>query len=970
MSENKKEVNNEAVKQLSTYKASRLTELNSKITREKTRAAVLMASIRAKREALIAKAAEEEAERLAAQEAAAVDSAEQKASDADANAKSAESLQIPDAFAKDGSVENVSVKESAPVSKQSADSTPPQEERKAEKEETAVETETPVSNQASELEVEPIAKAAELKPVSEAPKAVDAPKGAKDKDKKTSEAEKGKKKKETEVSAADNNTVTEDGIIVKTSSDGKQKTEIMPNGEVRRIYIPPTPKPKVQTRVFGQGGYNSRDSRGARNAGGAPYQGGGYQGRNNLQGGSNTSSAPYRSQRPAGGLSGANFTPPPLSGAAASKNKSRGGKPSQNTARFDDKTLNKRALIKKGYIVEDKIDIDGDGEVRIRSGRNNKNRGGAGGGPIVIENAIITTDPVSIKVLSEKIGKTGAEIIKTLFFLGIIKTINESIDFATAELVSSEFNISLEYKPDVTFEDTLAARHVFDDEDEMDKLLPRPPVVTIMGHVDHGKTSLLDYIRKTNVTGGEAGGITQHIGAYTVTLNGSPITFLDTPGHEAFTSMRARGAQVTDIAVLVVAADDGIMPQTIEAINHAKSAKVPIIVAVNKMDKAGANPDRVMQQLTDQSIVPEEWGGDTPVVKVSAKTGLGISDLLENILTLAEIKELKANPDRKARGTIIEARLDKGHGRTATILVQNGTLHVGDNVVAGICTGKIRAMLDDKGRKVKKAGPSVPVSVTGWDELPEAGDLIDVVADEKFARELAEERKIKRDSAGVETGAVSLNDLFDKISKGELKSVKLIVKADVQGSLEAVKQSLSKLGTEEVTIDIIHGGVGPINEGDVALADTAKAVIIGFNVRPDTNAKTLASQKNIDIRFYNIIYEAIDDIEKAVKGLLEPTFKEVILGTAEVRELFKISGVGVIAGSHVIDGKIVKGAKARLIRNGKVEYSGEIASLRHNKDDVKEMAKNFDCGIMLVNYQDVKQGDVIEAYQMEKVSEN
>lgn len=572
--------------------------------------------------------------------------------------------------------------------------------------------------------------------------------------------------------------------------------------------------------------------------------------------------------------------------------------------------------------------------------------------------------------MSEKIGKYAAEIVKTLFVLGIMKTINDSIDFATAELVADEFGITLEYKPDVTFEDTLTAQLEVDEVEDLENLVPRPPIVTIMGHVDHGKTSLLDYIRKTNVTGGEAGGITQHIGAYTVTLKGAPITFLDTPGHEAFTSMRARGAQVTDIAVLVVAADDGIMPQTIEAISHAKQANVPIIVALNKMDRAGANPDRVLSQLAENGVTPEEWGGDTPVVRVSAKTGMGVEELLEQILVRAEVEELRANPDRAARGTIIEAKLDKGLGKIATILVQTGTLHVGDNVVAGVCTGKIRAMIDDKGRKVKKAGPSTPVSVTGWDDVPEAGDRLDVVADEKFARELAEERKLKLAASQNENTAVSLNDLFDKISKGELKSVKLIIKADVQGSVEAVKQSLSKLGNEEVNIDIIHSAVGGIKESDVLLAETSGAIIIGFNVRPDTNAKQLAAQKHIDIRFYNIIYNAIEDIEKAVKGMLDPKFQEVVLGSAEIRELFKISGVGTIAGCHVVDGKIVRGAKARLIRNGKVEYTGEIASLRHGKDDVKEMAKNFDCGIMLQNYQDVKVDDIIEAFTMEQTNED
>ncbi|MEG1662666.1 MAG: translation initiation factor IF-2, partial [Clostridia bacterium] len=729
------------------------------------------------------------------------------------------------------------------------------------------------------------------------------------------------------------------------------------------------------------------------------YQGsnpnGGYQGNNQSGGyqGGNPSGG-YQGNNPSGGYQGNrpfnnNFNPnggrPPRPNAmniaatappfpvpkgATKKPPVKAGQ--NNNAKFDDRNaLNKRALFQRGYEGAPKVYIaDGtavvldEEQIKIRT---KKNRNINSSGQIVIEHAIITTDPVSIKVLSDKIGKTATEIIKILFSLSIIKTINENIDFETAELVAEELNITLEYKPDVTFEDTLIAKHDFDDIDELDKLIARPPVVTIMGHVDHGKTSLLDYIRKAHVTSGEAGGITQHIGAYTVSLKGSPITFLDTPGHEAFTSMRARGAQVTDIAVLVVAADDGIMPQTIEAINHAKQAKVPIIVAVNKMDKVAADPDRILQQLSDHEILPEEWGGDTPVVKVSAKTGAGVDELLSNILTLAEIKELRANPNRNARGTIIEARLDKGLGKIATILVQNGTLRVGDNVVAGVCTGKIRAMIDDKGKNIRKAGPSIPVSVTGWDEVPEAGDHIDVVNDEKFAHELADERRIKTAGANNETMSVNLNDLFEKIQKGELKSVKLIIKADVQGSLEAVKQSLSKLSNEEVGIDIIHGGVGTIKESDVLLAETANAIIIGFNVRADIKSKQIAAQKKIDIRYYDVIYNAIEDIEKAVKGLLEPKFKEVILGTAEIREVFRIGGVGTIAGSHVMDGKIIRGSKARLLRDGKVEYTGEIASLRHNKDDVKEMAKNFDCGIMLTNYMDFKQGDIIEAFQMEKI---
>lgn len=910
MPENKKETNVDSVKKLGDFKATKLADLIGDISREKSRANVIMASIKAKRDALIAKAADEAKAKAEAEAKANVEVKVEKVEKVESEVKAPEV--------------KAEVKAEAPAQK-------PDKAEKVAPEVKKVE------------EQKPQEKAAEKKAQ---PKTEDAP------------------AKKAETPAQEPKKEEKPRIVVtpKTPFElAQENPEILPNGEIRRIYVPPTPKPKVQTRVFGQNGYQA--PRGQK-----PQGQGGYQqrpqGQNQQQGGMRRPSASQNLANVA-----QQFPPKPAG------QKGKGGKPNANNAnnnsnKFDDRTMNKRALLKKGYIVDDRISYDEDGEMVVRNYKVNKNRGGGNSATIIIENAVITTDPVSIKTLSEKIGKSAAEIVKTLFVLGIMKTINDSIDFATAELVADEFGIKLEYKPDVTLEDTLSAQLEVDDEEELDNLVPRPPIVTIMGHVDHGKTSLLDYIRKTNVTGGEAGGITQHIGAYTVTLNGSPITFLDTPGHEAFTSMRARGAQVTDIAILVVAADDGIMPQTLEAISHAKQANVPIIVALNKMDRAGANPDRVLSQLAENGVTPEEWGGETPVVRVSAKTGMGVEELLEQILVRAEFEELRANPNRNARGTIIEAKLDKGLGKIATILVQTGTLHVGDNVVAGTCTGKIRAMIDDKGRKVKKAGPSMPVSVTGWDDVPEAGDRIDVVADEKFARELAEERKLKLAASQTESTSVSLNDLFDKISKGELKSVKLIIKADVQGSVEAVKQSLGKLGNDEVNIDIIHAAVGGIKESDVLLAETSNAIIIGFNVRPDTNAKQLAAQKKIDIRFYNIIYNAIEDIEKAVKGMLDPRFQEVVLGSADVRELFKISGVGTIAGCHVTDGKIVRGAQARLIRNGKVEYTGEIASLRHGKDDVKEMARNFDCGIMLSNFQDIKVDDVIEAFTMEKTNED
>ena len=898
MPEIKKETTVDPVKKLGEYRNA-FAELSGVISREKSRANSIMSAIKTKRDALVAKAREEKLK-------------------AETTVQEAKEAEVKPVEAKNAPEIKVDVKGEGA-------------------------TQTSAKSAGSQIDEQKSAPAKAETGDKQAQKPAN---------KKAATEQKPAKEQKTEQ-------VKPTPVIPKTPFElAQENPEILPNGEVRRIYVPPTPKPKVQTRVFGQNGYQQPRGNRPQNQGG--------QGQKGQQGGAQ--GAPRRPGYGSANLANVAQQFPPKTATQ----KGKGGKQNANanSNKFDDRTMNKRALIKKGYIVDDRITLDEDGEMVVRNYKVNKNRGGGNSATVVIENAVITTDPVSIKTLSEKIGKTAAEIVKTLFVLGIMKTINDSIDFATAELVADEFGIKLEYKPDVTFEDTLTAQLEVDDEEELENLVPRPPIVTIMGHVDHGKTSLLDYIRKSNVTSGEAGGITQHIGAYTVTLNGSPITFLDTPGHEAFTSMRARGAQVTDIAVLVVAADDGIMPQTLEAISHAKQAEVPIIVALNKMDRAGANPDRVLSQLAENGVTPEEWGGDTPVVRVSAKTGMGVEDLLEQILVRAEVEELRANPDRNARGTIIEAKLDKGLGKIATILVQTGTLHVGDNVVAGVCTGKIRAMIDDKGRKVKKAGPSTPVSVTGWDDVPEAGDRIDVVADEKFARQLAEERKLKLAAGQNESTSVSLNDLFDKISKGELKSVKLIIKADVQGSVEAVKQSLAKLGNEEVNIDIIHSAVGGIKESDVLLAETSNAIIIGFNVRPDTNAKQLAAQKHIDIRFYNIIYNAIEDIEKAVKGMLDPKFTEVVLGSADVRELFKISGVGIIAGCHVTDGKIVRGAKARLIRNGKVEYTGEIASLRHGKDDVKEMARNFDCGIMLSNFQDIKVDDVIEAFTMEQTNED
>ena len=551
--------------------------------------------------------------------------------------------------------------------------------------------------------------------------------------------------------------------------------------------------------------------------------------------------------------------------------------------------------------------------------------------------------------------------------LGMMKTINDSIDIETAQLIADEFNITIEYKPEATTESTLSEIQENDDIEELDKLQPRPPIITIMGHVDHGKTSLLDYIRKSRVALGETGGITQAIGAYTISLNGRTITFIDTPGHEAFTAMRARGSKVTDIAILVVAADDGIMPQTIESINHAKTAGVPIIVAINKIDKNGSNPDRVLQQLTEYELIPEEWGGSTQVCKVSAKTGEGIQNLLENIILQADILELKANPDRSASGSVIESRLDKGKGPLATILVQKGTLKVGDYVVAGTCYGKIRGMVDDKGKAVKSAGPSIPVSVSGFTEVQLAGDTLILVQIEKFAKDLITERKNKLNQNVQTSGATSLADIYAKVKAGELKSLKIILKADVQGSVEAVASSLSQLGNDEVRIEIIHKAVGNITENDINLAVTAGAIIIGFNLPLTAQMKSLAEKNKVDIRTYAIIYEAIDEVKKAVKGMLAPKFEEITNGQAEVRALFNITGAGVIAGSYVISGLIKKGSYARLIRNKEVVVTTTIASLKHNKDDVKEIKEGWECGIQLQNFQEIQVGDIIESFTKEEI---
>lgn len=572
-------------------------------------------------------------------------------------------------------------------------------------------------------------------------------------------------------------------------------------------------------------------------------------------------------------------------------------------------------------------------------------------------------DEITVGELAAALKKTAAEVIKTLLKLGMMATVNQVIDYDTAEIVVTEMGAKIEHAVTVTIEEKIMDIT----EDTEEDLVPRSPVVVVMGHVDHGKTSLLDAIRNTAVTDTEAGGITQHIGAYRVNCNGQDITFLDTPGHAAFTAMRQRGAMATDIAVLVVAADDGIMPQTIEAINHAKAAKVQIIVAINKMDKPDANPERIMQQLTEHSLVPEEWGGDIICVPVSAKTHMGIDKLLENILLVSEMLELKANPNRKAKGVVIEARLDKGRGPVATLLVQNGTLNFGDIIVAGTTVGRVRMMIDENGKEVKTAGPSVPVEITGLAETPSAGDGFDAVSDERLARELVEQRKekIKNDMFNAKE-KVTLDNLFNQLSEGELKTLNVIVKADVQGSVEAVKDSLEKLSNDEVKVSVIHGGVGAVNESDVMLAQTSGAIIVGFNVRPDAVARESAERDGVDIRLYRIIYDCIEEIEAAMKGMLAPKFRENILGTVEVRNTYKISNVGTIAGCYVTSGKVTRACRIRVVRDGIVIAEDEISSLRRFKDDVKEVAQGYECGIGLEKFSDIKEGDVFEAFVMEE----
>ena len=631
--------------------------------------------------------------------------------------------------------------------------------------------------------------------------------------------------------------------------------------------------------------------------------------------------------------------------------------------------FSKRDLLKRGYAVDGSLLEDNEMSRYVKVKKKNKDNDSSAQ-RIKIDHAVLNSEVVPIRVLSEKIGVTAKDIINKLFQLGKIVTINGTISFEEAEMIAIDYNIELELKMEATAEDKL--KELVQKDVDTANLVKRPPVVTIMGHVDHGKTSLLDYIRKTNVVAKEAGGITQHIGAYTIDVNGEKITFLDTPGHEAFTAMRMRGAKVTDIAVIVVAADDGIMPQTVEAINHAKEAGVVIMIAVNKIDKPGANVERIKQELTQYDIMCEEWGGDVMVCPISAKYGQGVHELLEGILLQAEVLELKANKKTKASGTIIEARLDKGIGPVATVLVQNGTLKVKDYVVAGTTIGKVRAMTDCQGKQVKEAGPSYAVQIQGFSEVPNAGDIMVAVADEKLAKQVVQDRIDKeRSEMQAASTARSLDDMFKNVTSDEVKSLSLLIKADVQGSAEAIKQSMLKLSEEmqeeNVKIHIVHSGVGAINESDVMLAGTTKAVIIGFNVRPDAKAKALAESTGVDIRNYSIIYDAIDDVTAALKGMFTPKYNEVIIGHAEVRAVFKISNYGTVAGSYVTDGKVSRNCGARLLRDNVVVFEGTLSSLKRGKDDAKDVAAGYECGIGLEKFNDIKVGDIIESYIMEKI---
>ena len=701
---------------------------------------------------------------------------------------------------------------------------------------------------------------------------------------------------------------------------------------------------------------------------------------------------PKKAEAPKPAAQPAQGSAPAANAAPAAQSADKAAKPQQEQRKRERRVVDTSAVTVNADRFDDRVDVliserahnFSGGKQKIASKNKNKAKGGkkpAFGSKQRNEEQekmrrlrleVIKKTPLTVKIpdeitvgeLASRMKKTATEVIKTLLKNGVMATINQTIDFDTAEFVATEMGCKVEREVVVTIEERLIDDH----QDTEDELVPRSPVVVVMGHVDHGKTSLLDAVRKTNVVSGEAGGITQHIGAYTVEINGKPITFLDTPGHAAFTSMRARGAMCTDIAILVVAADDGIMPQTVEAINHAKAANIPIIVAVNKMDKHGANAENIKQELTKYDLIPEEWGGDTIVCPISAKTGMGIDQLLEMVILTAEMQELKANPNRAAKGTVIEARLDKNRGPIATLLVQNGTLHKGDLIIAGTAVGRVRVMTDDKGRAIQSAGPSIPVEITGLAETPTPGDEFDAVADERMARQLVEQRKqAEKDAAAKQASKVTLDNLFAKMQEGEMKELNLIVKADVQGSAEAVRASLEKLSNEEVRVRVIHAGVGAINESDILLASTANAIVVGFNVRPDAAAQASAQRANVDIRMYRVIYDAIDEIEAAMKGMLAPKYREAIIGHAEVRQTYKVSAIGTIAGCYVKDGKVTRDSKVRVLRDNIVIYEGEIGSLQRFKDSVKEVAQNYECGMSIDKFNDIKEGDIFECYVMEEI---
>lgn len=704
-------------------------------------------------------------------------------------------------------------------------------------------------------------------------------------------------------------------------------------------------KPQAGKQNHGSNGNNGRNARNERRSDAGRNNGNG-----NNNGGNRAASGSNRPSHNNGGNSGNN---------GGNRNSNGGGNNNRGGNRNDRRNSSRNERGGRN----DRNNRFGSKNDRNRRGRNNK-RGGQQAPKVEIAHPkhIKLPETIAVKDLASKMSYTAAEVVKKLFMMGVMATINQEIDFDTAALVASEFGVTCEELPP-----EVDPTEIPEIEDDPKTLKLRPPVVTVMGHVDHGKTSLLDCIRNTHVQTHEAGGITQHIGAYQVNCKGKKIVFLDTPGHEAFTAMRARGAQITDIAILVVAADDGVMPQTIEAIHHAKSAGVPIIVAINKIDKPGANPDRVKQELMEQGLVPEEYGGDTIMVPVSAKKQIGIDDLLEMVLLVAEVKELKANPNRDARGVIVEAKLDKGRGPVATVLVQNGTLRIGDSVVCGTTYGKVRAMVNDRGENVKKAGPSVPVEILGLNDVPEAGDIL-AVLEEKQARSIAEARIERQRNNLIKSKKVSLDDLFHQIQEGDIKDLNIVIKADVQGSVEALSSSLLKLNkNDEVRVSIVHSGVGAVNESDVMLASASNALIIAFNVRPDANARKLADTENIDIRTYRVIYDAINDVKDAMSGMLKPKYKEVIQGRVEIRQVMKFSKA-LVAGSYVLEGKICNNSKIRIIRDNIEIFDGEIDSLRRFKDEVKEVNAGYECGISIVDFRDFKEGDIIEAYTMEEIA--